>query len=740
MSFQEITSQSPFEDNLVTKEPNLPQTYTFFFEINKNNYKNICIPLPFIKSFQGYKLDNLWDNNKLCYTCNRNEDNFNYPITNNKQTLAFANEGGIPIPPNTFIILDELKGFDTITFQCASSTNIKGCLSYSNSNICIGDQDIEMEIDITPKPSLMNDTEKSTPMVKRTINNKKIFVPEKIIHWIRNWGDCGINGRNTEIVTEEISSGNFMVGDQMSTETNPNSTNTKSGWPCSEVTKLNPEKHNLLVEFKNGYKDIRGRDVPPGAVCIMAPIIGILHHILKWGNCGIKQSPSISIKTTTGNFLVGENMSTNSSSQSNGSGWSCKNVSRLDPVKNKLLYNFPEGYTDILGNSLPRGSVCVLEPIVGILHHIEKWGDCGINPNKLRIKSITETFGNFLVGRNMSTNLNSKSSDGSTGWACSSVWNKDPISNNIIVVFPNGYTDHNGNSIVKGGVCIIEPINFEFLEILYGIGKEGYESRRENFENTIITDKNKITSSISCSGKSCLSFFPPDAVSLIKTDNNEKIKLKIMENLQPCSGSSFNLSEGFPACSDNNGNPVALCVSGNPTFHYMVYIPNSYRNSPTFDSNSIYQKPKIFKSGFYNHGNFLATLSLLQSSIQKGNNLPEGTFAIYEVSYNLTVDTSIQFQIMDFLSLQNQLSGTFSNWFKKTKIYNSSLDNMKKLIQNFCNSSPESALCIEKMKLPNLQNQIETFEFPKESNNRTNYIIFIVSIILIILLYFRKLY
>lgn len=420
MSFQEITSQSPFEDNLVTKEPNLPQTYTFFFEINKNNYKNICIPLPFIKSFQGYKLDSLWDNNKLCYTCNRNEDNFNYPITNNKQTLAFANEGGIPIPPNTFIILDEMKGFDTISFQCASSTNINGCLSYSNSNICIGDQDIEMEITQTP----------STPD----------------------------------------------------------------------------------------------------------------------------------------------------------------------------------------------------------------------------------------------------------------------------------------------------------------------DSKKDNFENTIITNKNQITSSLSCSGKSCLSFFPPESVSLIKTDNNEKIKLKIMENLQPCSGSSFNLSEGFPACSDNNGNPVALCVSGNPTFHYMVYIPNSYRNSPTFDSNSIYQIPKIFKSGFYNHGNFLATLSLLQSSIQKGNNLPEGTFAIYEVSYNLTVDTSIQFQIMDFLSLQNQLSGTFTNWFKKTKIYNSSLENMKKLIQNFCNSSPETALCIEKMKLPNLENQIENFEFPKESNNRTNYIIFIVSILLIILLYFRKLY
>ena len=71
----------------------------------------------------------------------------------------------------------------------------------------------DMSVVFTPLERGKTTVEKSTPMVKRTINNKKIFVPEKIIHWIRNWGDCGINGRNTEIVTEEISSGNFMVGD-----------------------------------------------------------------------------------------------------------------------------------------------------------------------------------------------------------------------------------------------------------------------------------------------------------------------------------------------------------------------------------------------------------------------------------------------------------------------------------------------------------------------------------------------
>jgi len=31
------------------------------------------------------------------------------------------------------------------------------------------------------------------------------------------------------------------------------------------------------------------------------------------------------------------------------------------------------------------------------------------------------------------------------------------------------FIDYNGSSIVQGGVCIIEPINYKFLELLYGI-------------------------------------------------------------------------------------------------------------------------------------------------------------------------------------------------------------------------------------------------------------------------------
>jgi hypothetical protein len=450
---------SSSEDNVTTMKPVNPQTYTFYFEINKNNYKNICIPLPFLKSFKGYKLDNLWNNNKECYNCNINENEFNYPISNSKQTISLSDQGGLPLPPNTFIILDELKGSDTVTFQCASSTNVQGCMPYTSSRICIGDDDNEIEI--TPEHSDIK---------------------------------CAANYGSTT--------------------------------PC----------------------------------------------------CG----------------------------QEGGT------------VKSKYI--------------CPSS-----KPICKDYNYGKNWGSC---------------------------------------------------------------TD--GDSISS------------------------------------ITNKNKLSVPVSCSGKSCLSFLPPYSVSLQKKETN----LNILKNLKPCSGSSFRLSEGFPACTDNNGNPVQLCVSGNPKFNYTAYIPNSYRKSPTFNSNRVYEKPVFFKAGFYNHSDFSATLSLLQSSIQKGDevNLPKGTFAIYEVTYTLVMNSNLEFQLMDFLYLQNKLSGTFTDWFKKTKVYNDSLENIKKIIIDFCSVSKNSLLCKQKISLPNLEKHIENFEFPKQNKDTINYIILFICILLIFFIYYRKLY
>ena len=482
---------SSSEDNVTTMEPVNPQTYTFYFEINKNNYKNICIPLPFLKSFKGYKLDNLWNNNKECYDCNVNENEFNYPILNSKQRISLSNQGGLPLPPNTFIILDELKGSDIVTFQCASSTEIQGCTPYSSSRICFGDYDEEIEI--TPIPSLFDKT-KSTKRITSTSSDTI---------------KCAANHGSTK--------------------------------PC----------------------------------------------------CGQE------------------------------------------------------------GGTVQSAYIC---------------------------PSSKPVCKDYIYGKN---------------------W----------------------------GSCVVS---------------EGYGNIKENFEISSITNKNKLSIPISCSGKSCLSFFPPHLASIEKkeTNLNETINLKILENLKPCSGSSFSLSEGFPACTDNNGNPVQLCVSGNPKFNYTVYIPNSYRKSPRFNSNSVYEKPVFFNSGFYNHSDFLATLSLLQSSTQEGDevNLPEGTFAIYEVSYTLVMNSNLEFQLMDFLYLQNKLSGTFTDWFKKTKVYTDSIGNIQKLIFDFCAVSKNSPLCKQKINLPNLENQIENFELPKQNKNTINYIILFICILLIFFIYYRKLY
>ena len=63
----------------------------------------------------------------------------------------------------------------------------------------------------------------------------------------------------------------------------------------------------------------------------------------------------------------------------------------------------------------------------------------------------------------MSSRTDKNSTDTTTGWPCSEVTRLDPVKNNLVISFPNGYTDIHGTTIVKGGVCIIEPINPQFL-------------------------------------------------------------------------------------------------------------------------------------------------------------------------------------------------------------------------------------------------------------------------------------
>ena len=550
---------SSYEENVTPMEPLNNKTYTFYFEINKNNYKNICIPLPFIKSFNGYKLDNLWNNNKECYDCNINENEFNYPITNSKQKITLSDQGGLPLPLNTFIILDELKGSDIVTFQCASSTNIQGCMPYSSSRVCIGDSE---EIEITPM-SPKTDYLDTSSYCKDPDQNIYVGATSKLI------------------------------------STTPNSSKEKCEVICSNDK--NCEMYLMDSTDCKIYKDVS--------------------NVKMYCDYGPKHAFYGNVKTQ--NFL------------------NKKNVVKMDEI------------------TIPK----------------------------------IECAANY----------------GSTTPCCG----------------------QEGGTVKSKYICpSSKPICKDYK---YG---KNWGSCTDGDSISSITNKNKLSIPISCSGKSCLSFFPPHSVSLQKKGTN----LNIFKNLKSCSDSSFSLSEGFPACTDNNGNPVQLCVSGNPKSNYTVYIPNSYRKSPTFNSNRVYEKPVFFKSGFYNHSDFSATLSLLQSSIQKGNNLPEGTYAVYEVTYTLVMNSNLEFQLMDFLYLQNKLSGTFTDWFKKTKVYSDSIRNIQKLILDFCTVSKNSLLCKQKISLPNLENQIENFELPKPNKNITNYIILFICVLLIFFIYYRKLY
>ena len=196
---------------------------------------------------------------------------------------------------------------------------------------------------------------------------------------------------------------------------------------------------------------------------------GILHYIGSWGDCGLSDK-DLSVRPifeTSGDFLVGTNMSSKknmlSNDTENNTKFSCENVTKLNPISNNLIVSFPNGYSDSKGKSIVKGGVCMIEPIGGIIHYIRKWGDCGISEKGIDIISIKEKTGNLLVGQSISSRTDKNSTDTTTGWPCSKVTRLDPVKNNLVVSFLNGYKDVHNTTLVKGGICIIEPINPQFL-------------------------------------------------------------------------------------------------------------------------------------------------------------------------------------------------------------------------------------------------------------------------------------
>ena len=864
---------SSYEENVTPMEPLNNKTYTFYFEINKNNYKNICIPLPFIKSFNGYKLDNLWNNNKECYDCNINENEFNYPITNSKQEITVSDQGGLPIPPNTFIILDELKGSDTVNFQCASSSKIEGCTPYSSAKVCIGDS---KEIEITPIPPKADYLDTSS-YCKDPDQNIYIGATSKLISTTPNSSkqECETicsNDKNCEMylmdstdckIYKDVSNVKMYCNDHpkhafYGNVKTRNSLKEDNVVKMDEITipKINcaanygsttpccgQEGPTMEATFKNvytlgklgigpwkgapGFKNQKAKWIWfTKNANISAPGSANASFKYTWNNSSssnISAKINIIVDNEASIIVNGKNIgeqkggwggsgglfnvilppgkndfifdATNEGTIPNPAGLI---VSVLDENDKILFSTGDSGWKYSTAKDVVKAQyICPYsKPVCKDYNYGKNWGYCTPSSKAVYLDTSShckDPYQNIYVSANsklISTTPNSSKEKCEV--ICSNNKNcemylMDSTDCKIYKDVSNVkmYCDYAPKHAFYGNVKIQNFLNKKNVvktdEITipkikcaanYGsstpcCGQEGKTVKtqyicpsskpvckdynagknwgscviKDNLKDSFINDKNKLSIPVSCSGKSCLSFFPPDLAAIEKKNikSNESMKINILENLKPCSGSSFDSSQGFPACTDNNGIPVQLCVSGNPKFNYTVYTPNSYRKLPTFNSNRVYEKPVFFKSGFYNNSNFLATLSLLQSSIQKGNNLPEGTYAIYEVSYTLEMNSNLEFQLMDFLYLQNKLSGTFTDWFKKTKIYDASLENIKNIILDFCNVSKNSALCKQKINLPNLENQIENFEFPK-NKNMMNYIILFICILLIFFIYYRKLY
>ena len=247
-----------------------------------------------------------------------------------------------------------------------------------------------------------------------------------------------------------------------------------------------------------------------------------------------------------------------------------------------------------------------------------------------------------------------------------------------------------------------------------------------------ILDKNKkeYSQSVTCIGKECLRFFPPSELEYKNTIlYNPKENMNSIVN---CNSKNLEYSGGFPACFDNNGNPVQICYSGNPMITYNLYKPLNYSQLPNINSNNEYTEPVTpINAAFYNVSPFTTELELIQNYTDTGNNLPDKTFAVYKVSYSIYPYQfeNQEYQLNDFLILQKYLNSTFSSWFQKTILFQESQENITQIVSDFCSYTSNTTNSICK----------DTFEsFSYKSSSQTKYLILIIIIFLILLIFLVK--
>ena len=250
-------------------------------------------------------------------------------------------------------------------------------------------------------------------------------------------------------------------------------------------------------------------------------------------------------------------------------------------------------------------------------------------------------------------------------------------------------------------------------------------------EKILLLDNNKDTYSqnVSCIGKECLTFFPPSELQYKNSylyNPQENIN-----NIIDCNSNNLQYSNGFPACFDNNWNPNQICYNGNPIFTYNIYKPLNYSKLPLLTNNTYTPPPVPMNAAFYNVYPFITKLEMEQSYLENGNNLPEGTYAVYKVSYSFNSNEykKKENQVKDFLNLQIYLNTTFTSWFKKTTLFQTSQENLNQMIFDYCfyTNDNSSSIC---------KQTFETFQYRDSSFLYKNRFI-IICIIFIILLFLR---
>lgn len=325
--------------------------------------------------------------------------------------------------------------------------------NFSNKASNLPTNSTPLKLNSTSTTNIINGNSVSLPISRLVFSNRMMMETDGTNLWLQ-----GIFG--SFVTTLNSSSGN-LTQFQNNTWDNKGSKGLTLGYSFGMTTS---DSH--VKNYKNGSNFSIINSTTGSSIGITK---GILHYIGSWGDCGLS-GKDLSVRPifqASGDFLVGTNMSSKkdilSDDTENNTKFSCKNVTKLNPISNNLIVSFPNGYSDNKGKSIVKGGVCIIEPIGGIIHYIRKWGDCGISDKGIDIISIKENTGNLLVGDSMSSRTNKQSSDTTTGWPCTEVTRLDPVKTNLVVSFPNGYKDIHGESIIKGGDCIIEPVNPQFL-------------------------------------------------------------------------------------------------------------------------------------------------------------------------------------------------------------------------------------------------------------------------------------